>query len=183
MNGMDDRTGGDGNDDRPCSAAHNRSLRLQPTARVQFSAGRGVTMIELLVVVIIIGILAAIVLPSYQNYLYKSRRSDAMTALATLQQAQERWRGNHTTYQDTLANLSGGSASLSPSGWYNMSIVSGSVGAGSYTARATADSGNKQGGDGSCGIFEIVLTGGAVTYKSYASGGSQNGSPDPCWVK
>lgn len=140
-------------------------------------------MIELLVVVIIVGILAAIVLPSYQNYLYKSRRSDAMTALATVQQAQERWRGNNTAYQDTLANLTGGSASASPSGWYAMSIVSGSVGAGGYTARATVDGTNKQAGDSACGVFEIVQGGGAVTYKSYDSGGSLNASPDPCWAK
>lgn len=158
-------------------------MRLQLFARGKPSANHGVTMIELLVVVIIIGILGAIVLPSYQNYLYKSRRSDAMSALATLQQAQERWRGNNTSYQDTLANLTGGSASASPSGWYNMSIVAGSVGAGGYTARATADGSGKQAGDTTCGIFEIVQGGGAVTYKSYTSGGSLNANPDPCWVK
>lgn len=142
------------------------------------------TLIELMIVVIILAILAAIVLPSYQNSLYKSRRSDAMTALAALQQAQERWRGNNTTYQDTLANLPlPGNATASPSGWYAMSIVTGSVGAGGYTARATADSSGKQAGDSTCNVFEVVQSGGTVTYKSYSSGGSQNGSPDPCWVK
>lgn len=158
-------------------------MRLLPTACSTSVRPRGVTLIELLVVVIIMAILAALVIPSYQNSLYKSRRSDAMTALATLQQAQERWRGNHTTYQDTLSDLTGGSASTSSSGWYTMSIVAGSVGADGYTARATASSTGKQAGDSACGIFEIVQSGGTISYRSYSSGGTQNGSPDPCWVK
>jgi type IV pilus assembly protein PilE len=143
----------------------------------------GLTLIELLVVVVVLGLLAAIVLPSYQQSLYKSRRSDAMRALATMQQAQERWRGNNTTYQDTLANLSGASAATSPSGNYDLSIVANSVTATGYTLRATASAAGKQAGDATCQIFEVQVTNGTVTYASYAAGGAQNGAPDPCWVR
>ncbi len=143
----------------------------------------GLTLIELLVVIVVLGVLAAIALPSYQQSLYKSRRSDAMRALATMQQAQERWRGNNTSYQDTLANLIGASAATSPSGYYDLSIVDDSVTATGYTMRATANAAGKQAGDGMCQVFEVQMTNGTATYASYAAGGAQNGTPDPCWVR
>lgn len=141
------------------------------------------TLIELMVVIVVLAVLAAIALPSYQQSIRKSRRSDAMTALAAMQQAQERWRGNNTSYQDTLANLAGASAATSPSGYYDLSIVANSVTATGYTMRATADAGAKQAGDSRCQIFEVTLVNGTVTYASYAAGGALNGAPDPCWVR
>ena len=66
---------------------------------------KGFTLIELLIVISLIGILAAIALPSYNSYLLKSRRSDAKEVLASLQLAQEKWRGNHDTYANNLADL------------------------------------------------------------------------------
>ena len=143
----------------------------------------GLTLIELLVVIVVLGLLAAIALPSYQQSLYKSRRSDAMRALATMQQAQERWRGNNALYQSDLSSLSGATASTSPSGYYDLAIVADSVSASGYTLRASASAGGQQAGDASCQVFEVQLAAGTVTYRSYAAGGTPNGSPDPCWVK
>ena len=42
---------------------------------------KGFTLIELMIVVAIIGILAAIAYPSYENYIVKSKRADMMTEL------------------------------------------------------------------------------------------------------
>ena len=159
----------------PCSGNPCPSCVPRPTP------ARGLTLVELMVALVIVGIIAAIAMPSFNNAMYKSRRTDAMAALGTMQLAQERYRGNHTSYEKTLADLTGGSSTTSPSGYYTMSIFA--TGDSSYTLRATAVSGGKQAGDTSCNIFESVLADGSLSYASYSSGGSKNGAPDPCWVK
>jgi prepilin-type N-terminal cleavage/methylation domain-containing protein len=45
---------------------------------------RGVTLIELVIVTIIVGILAAIAIPSYRSYVLRSQRSDAKDAVLAL---------------------------------------------------------------------------------------------------
>ena len=47
---------------------------------------RGVTLVELMTVVLIIGILAAIAVPSYSSYTRKTRRTDAKVALTSTAQ-------------------------------------------------------------------------------------------------
>lgn len=59
---------------------------------------RGFTLLELMVVVAIIAILAAIAIPSYQSSIAKSRRADAQGALQGLAQAMERFQTNNGTY-------------------------------------------------------------------------------------
>ncbi|WP_329604933.1 type IV pilin protein [Spartinivicinus ruber] len=51
----------------------------------------GFSLIELLIVVAIVGILAAVGYPSYQEYVRKSMRSDAQSALMQLANAMERF--------------------------------------------------------------------------------------------
>lgn len=53
---------------------------------------------EILVVVTIIGILMAIAIPSYQDYIRKARRGDAKSALLTTSQAMERFYTENSTY-------------------------------------------------------------------------------------
>lgn len=47
----------------------------------KFSGNRGFTLIELMVVVAILGLLGAIAIPAYQNYVMRVNRKDAMTEL------------------------------------------------------------------------------------------------------
>jgi type IV pilus assembly protein PilA len=51
------------------------------------SSARGFTLIELMIVVAIIGVLAAIAIPQYQNYLSRSRWSDNFHSVARIKQA------------------------------------------------------------------------------------------------
>jgi type IV pilus assembly protein PilA len=52
-------------------------------------AQQGFTLIELMIVVAIIGILAAVAIPSYQNYTKKARFSEVILASAPMKQAVE----------------------------------------------------------------------------------------------
>jgi len=59
---------------------------------------KGITLVELLVVILIIGILAGIAVPVYINYMVRARRSDAKTVLEQVRAAQEMWRAERGTY-------------------------------------------------------------------------------------
>ena len=64
----------------------------------------GFTLIELMVVVGVIAIIAAIALPAYNAQVLKSRRADAVNGIGELQIRQERWRAEHPAFA-TAAQL------------------------------------------------------------------------------
>ena len=92
----------------------------------------GFTLVELIVAVAIVGILATIALPSYKNYVLRSRRAEAMTELTKAQAMIERCYAANFTY---IAPLCPAASSPTPQGFYTMTSVSSAT---TYTFTATA---------------------------------------------
>lgn len=65
----------------------------------------GFTLIELMIVVVIIGVLATIAVPTYQDYVINSQRSAAKSALQEALNRQERFYTSNNNYATNMTNL------------------------------------------------------------------------------
>lgn len=119
----------------------------------------GFTLIELMIVVAIIGVLAAIAYPNYQQHMQKSRRSDAQVALVQMAAAQERWYLQNNTYTNVLANV--GCTDLAgictENRWYTLSIPV--ANASTFTLTATPVAGGAQANDLDCTTITLNSAG------------------------
>ena len=131
---------------------------------------RGVTLMELLTVIMVIGILAAVAIPSYRRYLMRAQRSDATTALLRVAASQEKHMlqyGVYVTATGSMMNAHSagglGLSATSDQGFYALSLASTATG---YTVTATPISGKGQSDDTNCATFVVDENG---TKKAYSS--------------
>jgi len=112
---------------------------------------KGFTLIELLIVVVIIGILAAIAIPKFANTKQKAVRSSMISDLRNLATAQEAFYADSTKYATTYGTTIGaGQVNFAPSQGNVLTISNSSNGAG-WAATMTAQGYNA--GASHCGVY------------------------------
>lgn len=86
--------------------------RLSETARGRFVNQRGVTLLELMVVVAIVTIIASIGYPSYMGYITRANRTAAKSMLLQIADRQEQFFANNKQYAPNLTALGYGAAAI-----------------------------------------------------------------------
>jgi type IV pilus assembly protein PilE len=129
---------------------------------------------ELMVIIVILGTLAAIAIPTYRQYMQRTHRTEAKSALLRLAAEQERFYLQNNTYTNNFAALNTPTG-RSQNGVYTLTIPVANVTA--YTLTATPTPGGGTNGvnqvpDATCASFTINQA------------GIRTAAPDPngnCW--
>ena len=95
---------------------------------------KGFTLLELMIVIVVVGILAAIGYPSYADSIRKSKRGDAQAALLGAAQQLEVYYARNAAYNADLTEMGYGS-----SGWNDIKDSSGKI---TYRFRVNGGNGN-----------------------------------------
>lgn len=126
---------------------------------------QGVTLLELVVVIGIVGILASIALPGYRNYVLRGNRAEGRSALLALATAQEKFYLQCNTYAATLdpnmmADCDAGRLRFSTSserGYYYVTMTSADARA--WTAEAAPAANSPQLDDVRCQTYGLTSAG------------------------
>lgn len=119
---------------------------------MKLRGSKGFTLIEMIIVVAILGLIAAIAIPSYSSYRQRAGRATARAALVdAAYNLQKFFTRNHTYVGATVA--AGGTVEpRTPHGLFQLSFQAGPT-QDTYTLQAVAQSG--QAGDTACAVMTI----------------------------
>ena len=97
----------------------------------------GVTLIELMIVVVVVSILAAVAYPNYQEFSARAKRNEARAALLRIATNQERFYLNNNTFTQDLTALgfSTTPTATTETGYYTIQVTA--ADASNFTATAT----------------------------------------------
>ncbi len=147
---------------------------------------RGFTLIEIMIVVVIIGILASVALPAYQDYVKGAKIPDATSNVATLRVRMEQYFQDNIRYTTTPATAICGVA-MPTSDYFSYTCVAAAPPTNTYTITASATAlaaGNK--GHAMDG-FTYTVDQNNVRTSSIIAAGSQTNSgwiatSANCWI-
>lgn len=116
---------------------------------------RGMTLLELMIVIAIVGILAAIAIPAFNTQVMEARRADARNSLFDWQLRQAEYFADNLSYANvSTINGSGGNTVDSSEGYYDVTATSSSSSA--FEMTATPKSGTTQASDSECASYFCI---------------------------
>ncbi len=117
---------------------------------------KGFSLVELIIVIAIIGLLAAVAIPSYNSYMLQSRRVDATSFLIEVASEQVRFYSEYNRYSDKMSELGFGAADTAESdeGFYTVTITTADNNS-RYSATAAPMAGSPQLKDVECANFTL----------------------------
>lgn len=114
----------------------------------------GFTLIELMIVVAVVAILAAIAYPSYQDAVRKSRRGQAKADLVEYAQLAERFHSVNNTYVGFTLPFTKSPRETGATAYYNLTPTTAFTSANTFTITATPQAAGGQNKD-TCGTLTI----------------------------
>ena len=117
---------------------------------------KGMTLLELVIVLAIVAILASVTLPSWNSQVQKARRADARNTLMFVQVEQEKYRADNGSYASSMSTLGLSPYNSASRDYYNVSIIFSSATA--FVATAAPNTNGAQDND-LCGTFAVDQSG------------------------
>lgn len=114
---------------------------------------RGVTLLELMIVVVILGILAAVAYPNYRDAAARAKRSEARAALLQIATQQERQYLQNNSYTTDMSRLGFANAGCNLTGSETYSVCVTAADANNWTAVATYQNADAEAGK--CNTFQL----------------------------